>query len=87
MAVEKTTKITESEKIWEEIKDLPISVFALPNQRVHNYVSRQPIPGKVLYVKLSTTGVLPALETAIGNKYSVELTERGYIKIARVSEF
>jgi hypothetical protein len=68
----------EADVLWDEIKDLPIQVFALPNQKVSNYLNRVNIPS-VLFVKPTASAVLPALEECLGNRYSVEVTEKGWI--------
>ncbi len=75
-------KIEESEKIWGEISNLPIQVFALAGQKVEQHVTKLLVPGKVLFLKLRATSVLPALEEAIGNKYTVEVAD-GYICVKR----
>jgi len=66
----------ESEKIWDEIKNVGINMFALPNQRVQDHVTVLDVPGNELYVKLKSTAVLPALEECLGSKFSVELCEK-----------
>lgn len=73
---EVTTMRFESEKIWDEIKDFGINIYALPNQRVQDHVTVLEVPGNELYVKLKSTAVLPALEECLGTKYSVELCEK-----------
>lgn len=79
---------SESEQIWDEIKDIPISMFALPNQSVKQHVVQIPVPGKELLVKLISTAALPALEEALvnrfGKKYEVDVAE-GYVIVRRFS--
>lgn len=88
---EKPVEKSESEQIWEEIKALPISVFALPGQTVEKHVTRVPFPGKELLIKLISPAALPALEETLANKlytggkkYEVEVGE-SYIMIRRAS--
>lgn len=76
------SKMSESEKIWEEIKDKPIEAFGLQDQKVQNHVKRIDIPGKELYVKLNASAFLPWLETAIGRAFEVELCE-GFVTVKR----
>ena len=82
MTEEKHDKKLEVNPIWAEIKDLPIEMFSLPNQKVSDYVDPIPLPGKTLYVKLKNTSVFTSLEYAIGGKYDVILGEK-YTTIER----
>lgn len=91
MSKDKKTDKPESELIWEEIKDLPIAMFALPNQTIKQHVSRLEVPGTKLLLRLTSTAALPALEEALNNvvathgkRYEVELAE-GYTVIRRAS--
>lgn len=59
---EKQKKITESDKIWEEIRKLNIEIFGLPGQMIENHSTRiLGSPNEVL-LKLKSSAVLPALE-------------------------
>lgn len=84
-------KKNDAEQIWKEIEDLPIAMFALPNQTVKQHMVPMPVPGKELLLKLVSTAALPALEEALGNirmtggkKYEVEPAE-GYVIVRRAS--
>jgi len=89
---EKQVDKSESEQIWNEIKDLPISMFALPNQTVKQHIVGVPLPGrKDLVVKMLSTAALPSLEESLANrsytkgrKYEVEVAE-GYAIVRRAS--
>ena len=77
----------ESDKIWDEIKNLSIDMFALPNQTVQQHIVPLQVAGKELLVKLVSTAALPALEEAInryGKKYTVTVAE-GYVVVTRAS--
>lgn len=69
---------SDSEKIWDEIKNVRLEIFALPNQFVHTYYK----PMIIDPVKLHLTGltkassVLPALESALYPKYLIEQIDR-----------
>lgn len=84
MSVVKHVDKTESEQIWQEIKDLPILVFALPNQTVKQHVMQVPMPGKELLLRLVSTAVLPSLEESLGKRYEVVVAE-GYVTVKRAS--
>lgn len=76
---------TESGKIWSEIKDKSIEMFALPNQKVHQYCQPKPVDPDKLYLVSTATSVLPALELAIGKDYAVELANR-FIIVTRANK-
>jgi hypothetical protein len=92
---EKETKKTVSEeevceklgvagKIWKEIKDLPIDMYALADQTVRNHVEMKPVPGDVLFLKPKSQAVIASLGSAIGSKYTVNATDGGFITVERV---
>jgi hypothetical protein len=73
---EKKIVKTAADKIWDEIKDLRIEMFALPDQRVHHYCKPVTIDPSKLFL-LSTAGsVLPSLEAAVSPKYVEEKQDR-----------
>lgn len=58
---------TEAENIWNEIANLPIEMFALPNQVVAQHATPFPFhvdPSRLL-LQVRSTSVLPALEAAL----------------------
>tara|TARA_R110000868_G_scaffold99024_4_gene272641 strand:- start:8070 stop:8369 length:300 start_codon:yes stop_codon:yes gene_type:complete len=77
---------TEASKIWSEIKDKDILMFALPGQKVSHYCSPVVVEPTKLYLLVTATSVTPALETAIGNKYSVDLVNK-YTVVSRSKQF
>jgi hypothetical protein len=83
MTTEKKTVVNE---IWEEIKNLHIDLYALPNKTVEDCVSMKPIPGDVLFLKPKVPAALTALESALGKKYVVGTTEVGLITVEKVAE-
>jgi len=74
--VSASLKDTEAGKIWSEIKDLDIEMFALPGQKVHMHCSPVEIDPSKLYLNISSSAVLPSLEVAVGSKYTVEMTPK-----------
>jgi hypothetical protein len=74
--VEKKAVKTAAEKIWDEIKDLKIEMFALPDQRVHHYCKPVTIDPSKLFLIASAGSALPSLEAAIAPKYVVEKQDR-----------
>lgn len=80
------TKQFESDVIWAEIKDLPINMFSLPNQKVSDHVKKLKVPGDELLLTLNVSSVLPALETVIAEKgLEVEQGDK-YTIVRRVSK-
>lgn len=76
-----TTQVKpESEKIWEEIRTLPISMFGLPNQLVAMHCTPVNVEPSSLYLTIRSQAVLPSLETAIGDQYVIEVVE-GYVVV------
>ena len=52
---------TESEKIWNEIKDLPLQMFGLPNQVVSQHCIPVQVDPTRLFLTIRSTSTLPAL--------------------------
>ena len=77
--------VTEADKIWEEIANLPIAMYALANQTVRDHVEKIDVPGDKLFVRLNSSAVIASLETALGDKYELEQAE-GYTMIKRASK-
>ncbi len=67
--------VSEADKIWEEIKGKTLNLYALSNQTVSDHVKKLAVPGQQLLVKLNASAVLPALETALGDKFEVEASD------------
>ena len=79
-------EVNESDKIWSEIKDLPIEMFSLPDQMVKQHVQRMRVSTNEVYLKLKSTAVIASLENSLamvrGRKYVVEVSE-GYVLVKR----
>lgn len=64
----KGSKPSESDKIWNEVADLPIAMYSLPNQRVRDHVKRLAgFPNAVL-LTLNAPAVLPSLEATLNGQ-------------------
>ena len=68
----------ESEKIWDDIKDMKLEMFALPGQLVSNYYKPMVIDPNKLYLTPLTTAssVVSILNELINDKYHVEQIDR-----------
>jgi hypothetical protein len=86
MAKAESVQQTQAAKLWEKIKDLPIDIFALPNQTVKNHVTRVEEMDNVfpndIYVILRSAAAYPALEEALGNAQA-----RNQIKLEKGERF
>lgn len=69
---------SDADKIWDEIKNLKLEMFALDNQFVHLYYKQVLIDPSKLHLTALTkaTSALPALETAVSPKYQTEQVDR-----------
>jgi hypothetical protein len=76
---------TDADKIWNEIKSLPIAMYALPGQTVEQYLVRVDSNIPELMVKISASAVVPALEMAFNGRYTMDQME-GYFVIRRAPE-
>ena len=77
-----STQMTEADKIWEEIKDKSIEMFALPDQTVALHCVPVAVEPSKLYLVIRSAATLPSLETALGTKYVVELVDK-YVVVKR----
>lgn len=82
--IEKKVDVNESDKIWAEIKELPIDMFALPDQRIKNHAQRMKVTPTEVHLKLKSSSVIASLEAALGRKYELEVTE-GYVIVRRIA--
>jgi hypothetical protein len=73
-SVVKPAKLTQSAKVWEEIKKLEVDLFSLPHQTVEKHL--QPVfavSDNELYLNYKFSAVIPALEEVVKPKYGVEV--------------
>jgi hypothetical protein len=68
--------MTPAQRIWGEIKDLPIQMFGLPGQTVAMHATPIAIEPSKLYLTIRSSATLPSLEESIKAKYTVELVDR-----------
>lgn len=75
-------KLEPSEVIWNEIKDLPLNVFGLANQKVSMWVFKVPVPGKECLLTLKASSVYPVLEEMLSKSYDVDMNDK-YVKVLK----
>lgn len=78
----KTVNVSVADQIWSEIKGKPLEMFALPPQPVESIFTVIPADTTKLYLSFTVSSALPALETALGSKYNVELVDK-YVVVSR----
>jgi hypothetical protein len=76
---------TESDKLWDSLKDKGLSMFALPEKPISDYCSRAIVEPNKLYLTTTVPAFLPALEDFLGSAYSVELVDK-YIVVTRAGK-
>jgi hypothetical protein len=77
--------LTVADKIWEDIKDVKLEMFALPNQFVNSYCEQIKIEPSKLYLTSKVSAVLPILEEALRGRYNVEKINK-YIVVSIPSD-
>lgn len=82
--IEKKADVNESDKIWSEIKDLPIDMFALPDQRVKNHVQRVKVTPTEVHLKLKSSSVVASLEAVLCRQFDLEISD-GYVIVRRAA--
>jgi len=78
----KESQKTQATKIWEEIKDLNLDMFSLPELSVEKHCKPVTVEPTKLYLTYTISSVLPALEAAIGPKYEIEQAQN-YIIVSK----
>lgn len=73
---------TEAELIWNEIKNKEIMMFSLPGQRIFNYCRPMPIDPTRCFLLYKAGSAVPAIEAAIGDKYTCEAVDK-YVIVSR----
>jgi len=72
-------QVNDADLMWEELRNLPIEMFALPNQRVEDYLMRVAGIPNELYLKPNSPAALPSFETLLNGQtiIRVERTAEG----------
>jgi hypothetical protein len=76
---------TEADKIWAEIKDKQVALFALGGKRVSDWASPHPCEPTKLFLTTNAPSLLPELEAVIGSAYVCEKQDR-FIVISRAEK-
>lgn len=79
---EKKSAKTVAEKIWDDIKNVELPLFALPGQTVDKHCEFVTVEPTKLYMVSSVGSILPALEEVFNKKYSFELAQK-YIIVSK----
>lgn len=71
-----------ADEIWNDIKNLDINMFALPNQKVNDYCVPIMVEPSKLYLKVKTSSFIRILEDTISNKYNV-VFDSAYLTVSK----
>jgi hypothetical protein len=74
--VEKAVEKTVAQKIWEDIKDMKIEMFSLPDQMVHQYCKPVDLDPAKLFLTVTAGAVIASLEAIVTPKYNLDVQER-----------
>lgn len=69
----------ESEKIWNEIKDIQLDLFGLPDQTIEKVCIPVDIEPSALYIQSNVGAVYAALEGALGKDFSIEMVGKFWV--------
>jgi hypothetical protein len=76
---------TEADKIWDEIKNKQVALFALGGKRVSDWAQPHPCEPTKLFLTTNAPSLLPELEAVIGSNYVCEKQDR-FIVISRATK-
>ena len=75
--------LTEGQKIWNEIKNKKLSMFALPNVRVEDYCKQLDIEPNHCFIMPKVSAVIAGLEDILDKDLYTYETQDKYIVIGR----
>jgi len=58
---------TRSDVIWDQIKNVEVEIYALPEQTIGKHVERLEVTDDMVHVRLKSPAILPAMELALRN--------------------
>lgn len=58
-------KLTRADVIWNQIKNIKVDIYALPNQTLEKHVERVKVSDDSVHIKLNSPAILPAMEEAM----------------------
>ncbi len=82
MSEEKKITKTAADKIWEEIKDKRLDIFALPGQVVSMHCQPVNIEPTKLYLSYRAPSLIVSLEDCLGTGYKVSTSDK-YITVSK----
>lgn len=69
----------EADIIWDQIRNLPIQMFGLPDQIVAMHATPVQVEPSKLYVTIRSSAALPSLEAAVAPAFQVEMVDKWVI--------
>ena len=83
--VTSVTEVRKSDVVWNQVKDMSIEMFGIPQQTFGQYCKRvMETDPEVVYLILKASAVLPTLEENIGR---VKLAKNEAIEIGQAAFF
>lgn len=73
--------VGESARLWNEIKNLQLNMFALPDQTVEKHYTPVIVEPSKLYMVGAVGAAFPALEETLGQNYNLEVAGK-YIVVS-----
>lgn len=73
--------LTESDRVWDTLKDLSIEIFALPNQPLTQFCKRVQVEPSKCYLTTTVPSLISTLETVLGPRFTVDKLDK-YITVS-----
>lgn len=77
---------SEATKIWEEIKDVQLDLFGLPDQTVQKNCTPVPVEDSKLYLLIPVSAAYPALDVALSKNFTIEMVGKWYTVSRKVKD-
>ncbi len=82
------SKKTKADVIWDQIKDLPVEIYALPDQTLKQHVERLQVTEDQVHLRIKSPAIVPALEESLskvklarGEKFDI-LPQKNFIVVS-----
>ncbi len=79
-------KPTKSDLMWDAIKNLPINMFSLPNQKVSDHVERVKVSNDQVHLRLKSSSVVAQLEKVLARGYKMEENVGEFVVVSQLTD-
>jgi hypothetical protein len=78
-------KPSEGDRIWAEIKNVQVSLFALPAKPLSSYCKQIQLDPKQCFLTFDArqASVIPAMEAVLAPKFDIQMLDNRYIVVSR----